>query len=81
MTTGRRREDRVVAFVIGLCVVGSLAAAGLWDVYAITQEPQRETVSAVLRTWATRFPPAATAVGILIGHLFWPATTVPKGEQ
>lgn len=76
---GRRAGDKMVATVIGFVIVGALALAGLWDVYAICAEPQRETVSAVLRQWSRAFPPAAVAVGILIGHLFWPATSISPG--
>jgi hypothetical protein len=66
------------ALVIGVILLAVLAGAGLYDLYVSVTGYQRPTVSEVIRDWGTRFPPLLIAVGILIGHLFWPGVRPPK---
>lgn len=58
--------------IIGIVLVGTLAIAGVWDVWVIVGADERLTVSEVLRGWFTAFPPLALAAGVLLGHLVWP---------
>lgn len=60
-------------------IAGSLLAvcfgAGVWDVVAIAKG-SRETVSSVLHEWSLLYPVLPLAVGLLLGHIFWPNSPV-----
>jgi hypothetical protein len=47
-------------------------AAGVWDVIAGNKWGSTATISSVIYNWATRFPILPLAVGLVLGHLFWP---------
>ena len=61
-----------MSVTLGLCVVGILFMAGSWDVYLWVSKSQGSTVSHVIGQWGQEFPPALIALGVLLGHLFWP---------
>ena len=61
-----------ISLWLGVAIVLSLALAGVWDVWIIYRGQDELTVSYILRSWFARFPPAAVALGVLIGHLVWP---------
>lgn len=43
-----------------------------WDIYAAFSKEQGDTISSLVLAWSSRKPIIALAVGIIIGHLFWP---------
>jgi hypothetical protein len=61
-----------VKYVVAWAVVGTMAAAGAWDVYALYALTAADTVSAAVRQWAEELPVVPLLVGIILGHLFFP---------
>lgn len=62
----------IMSTTLGLAVVGILVGAGAWDVYLWVSRSPGQTVSHVIGQWGAEFPPALIALGVLLGHLFWP---------
>ena len=58
--------------LLALVLLGTIAAAGAWDVYAAFALDYHSTVSHIFQTWSIQFPILPLAVGTLLGHLFWP---------
>ena len=58
--------------IIAVSLVAILALAGIWDIIAVSSGGRIATVSSVLSQWARELPIFSVAVGVLIGHLFWP---------
>lgn len=56
---------------VAVVLIVVLAVAGVVDVVALATD--RPTVSGVISGWSKAFPMLAVSVGVLIGHLFWPA--------
>ena len=55
-----------------LFLIIALVIVGLWDLYAGWWTPPQSSVSAVIQEWSRRYPALPLAIGILLGHLFWP---------
>ena len=55
-------------------------AVGVYDVYATYLANGGETVSDVLGRWGSSFPVLPLALGLVLGHIFWPRhpDTPPK---
>lgn len=54
-----------------LCAVTLLLI--LWDVYVKVEDKSGDsTISWIMRCAATRWPIIACAVGVVIGHFWWP---------
>lgn len=66
MTATTMPELLAIALLI---VLGAIAT---WDIYAAFGPGWEYTVSALLGSWAARYPMLPFAAGILAGHLFWP---------
>ena len=58
--------------ILAVWIIISLVLAGIWDIAVTFYAIQQETVSRTFLTWSQSFPPLLLALGILIGHLFWP---------
>lgn len=58
--------------ILAIALVAILAMAGLWDIYAKARGDGFASVSSVISSWGKQFPIFAVAIGVLIGHLFWP---------
>ena len=58
---------------IAVAIVVALGLAGIWDIIALSSGGKMATVSSVLTGWARDLPIFAVSIGVLIGHLFWPA--------
>jgi formate-dependent nitrite reductase membrane component NrfD len=58
--------------IIAVAVLAALLSAALWDIYAYASAANVRTVSSVLGGWARQFPIFAVAIGVILGHLFWP---------
>lgn len=59
---------------ITICIlIGSATALVAWDIYIVTSRPREDTISEILLDWARRVSFLPYAVGVVIGHLFWPA--------
>lgn len=59
-------------FILSLLFLGIVFAVWLFDIFAGLNERPQDTVSAVLFDWSRDFPILPLAVGVLLGHLFWP---------
>lgn len=46
--------------------------AGVWDIWVTASGTPEETVSAVLHQWSLAYPVLPLALGIILGHIFWP---------
>lgn len=44
----------------------------LWDVYCAAKGDYLYTVSATFQEWAQDYPMLPLAIGVVIGHVFWP---------
>lgn len=64
---------------LALSLLVILFAAGCFDVWAMSRYDGHYTISSMLQGWAAHYPILPLSVGLLLGHLFWPAgpTTVP----
>lgn len=60
-------------FGLSLLLLGVLASVWLFDLYAGVHQEPAQTVSATLLEWSRRWPMLPFAIGVLIGHLFWPS--------
>lgn len=58
--------------LLAFSLLVALFVSGAWDVYAYGYLSPAATVSSVVHGWSREFPILSVAVGILIGHLFWP---------
>lgn len=43
-----------------------------WDIWAVASDKPELTVSHLIQRWAIENPVLPVAIGIVIGHLFWP---------
>jgi hypothetical protein len=64
-----------IAILISV-VVGLVA----WDIYAYVATGPSATISRVALDFAGRHPVFILAVGVLLGHLFWPQTKKVKSD-
>lgn len=59
--------------ILALALIAILAAVAVWDVYCAAIGQPENTVSATVQSWARDHVMLGVAVGIVIGHIFWPA--------
>jgi hypothetical protein len=58
--------------VITKLILGATALALIgWDIWVFVRPPSGDTLSEVIRRWATEHPVLPFAFGVLMGHLFW----------
>lgn len=57
----------LAALFIAVCL-----AVSVWDLVALANGRREDTVSEILAGWVREFPILAVAIGVVIGHLFWP---------
>lgn len=62
----------VTSLILALTAVVLLAIIGAWDVWVAFGPSEGRTVSSIIYAWGQQFPPLVLAVGLLLGHLFWP---------
>ena len=62
------------AVVLAYLFLAIGAGIGAWDVWAIFGGNGLRTVSSYVITWSETYPVLPLAVGVLVGHLFWPAS-------
>lgn len=55
----------------------ALVAVIGWDLYVFLTPPDGDTISELLATWAPKWPSLPFAAGVVVGHLFWPVTSIP----
>jgi len=59
--------------IVLACLLGmNLVVSGVWDVYAHFFLPAGNTVSDAIWTAVHDYPSTGIAIGVLIGHLFFP---------
>lgn len=56
----------------GWSLVATAAGLIAWDIFVATTEEKGDTISEVLLLQAKKRPIIATAIGCILGHLFWP---------
>jgi hypothetical protein len=49
-----------------------LLSVQVWDVVAVLCYGREATISNVLQGWSRQYPILTLAIGIVLGHLFWP---------
>lgn len=52
------------------------AFCGLWDVIAVSKGNINDTVSRTLQDWSLMYPVLPLALGVVLGHIFWPVSPV-----
>ncbi len=66
-------EDlRWVRVVLAVSIHVVIIACAAWDLLAIGFQRDEYTVSSLIQRWAIENPVLPLAVGVLMGHLFWP---------
>lgn len=55
----------------GLLLVVALAI-GAWDIYVTARGETDATVSRTLWDWGRLYPILPLAIGVILGHCFWP---------
>jgi hypothetical protein len=58
----------LTGWIIGVCFV----ALVLYDVVIYFERTPDDTITHLIRDWGERHPSVPTAVGVLVGHWFWP---------
>lgn len=61
-----------VQLVLAMAILANLIFVFVWDIYCWFQMPPGYSVSYIFYKWAKEFPLLPIAVGILLGHLFFP---------
>jgi len=61
-------------------VLGAVLAIVLYDIAAYSLWGVSATVSRVTLGWASGLPIISLAIGVVIGHLFWPQPAPNKKE-
>jgi len=64
---------KVLLSVLFLSVI---CGVWLWDAYCTMRGDYRSQVSQVLLEWSVRWPIIPFAIGVVVGHLFWPQRLV-----
>lgn len=59
-------------YILALCLLTMMMIVGMWDIYAYATNDPEGTVSNIIGTWGEQFPMLSVAIGVLVGHLFWP---------
>jgi hypothetical protein len=63
--------------VMAWWLVLQLALIGIWDVYCYLADVPTATVTAVVQGWVKDIPMLAIAIGVILGHLFFPTRPPP----
>ena len=61
-----------------IIVLGLVVAVVVYDIVAYSVWGVGATVSRVTLGWASGLPIIALAIGVVIGHLFWPQKEIEK---
>lgn len=61
---------------ISILIAAALLLIG-WDVYVAANKDSGDTISEVL-LWVSKHPVLPFALGVVMGHLFWPQYREPK---
>lgn len=56
------------SWVIGATIIVLI----LWDYLAYKTDKRGDTISEIMLRWSYRSPAIAFAIGVVMGHLFWP---------
>lgn len=59
--------------ILALAFIVILFAVAVWDLYCAAIDRPNETVSFALQSWGREWPVLPLAIGLVIGHVFWPA--------
>lgn len=63
-------------YFLAIALLVIMMLSGIWDVYAIAVNHPLDTVSRVLQDWSLKYPVLPMALGIILGHIFWPQNSV-----
>ena len=58
--------------VVGAALLVMLAVVAGWDMWQSAQGHSERTASQIIGDWSARWPLLPLAIGLIIGHLFWP---------
>lgn len=59
-------------YLLAVAILVVLLLAAVWDIAAGYRGQAAETVSSVLQAWSIAWPVLPLAVGVILGHVFWP---------
>lgn len=58
--------------VLALLLLLAVFLSGVWDLIVVAKGHPEDTVSVTLHQWSLLYPILPLAVGIIVGHIFWP---------
>jgi len=61
-----------VTSTLAIALIATIATCGVFDVWCLYTGRPEDLMSSVLGRWSRQFPILPLAVGIALGHLFWP---------
>jgi hypothetical protein len=59
---------------VALLFMAVFVIVGAMDLLTVYRTNDTETVSSVLANWSQCFPILPFAVGVIVGHIFWPVS-------
>ena len=66
------QQVRAVSWIAIYVILAALLAVGAVDLFLVRRGDGNPTVSSTIWDLAKQYPIIVLAVGILLGHLFWP---------
>lgn len=54
-------------------LLAGLVAIGVFDLIALFSRGEILSISSVIRGWASEYPIVSVAIGVIVGHLFFPS--------
>ena len=51
-----------------------------WEIYTLVNETEGDTISTTMWWLAKEYPIFSFAIGVLIGHFFWPNNDKPSND-
>ena len=76
---GKWHAPSATKAAIGLGAVAVLLVG--FDVWLATRNPPDATISRSIADWSLDHPIVPFAVGVVLGHIFWPQPYTPRGSE
>jgi len=70
-------DTQAPGFWLAIILLVILAVIGGYELYALFQLPGDQTVTYFIRAWSQQIPLLPLAIGIVLGHLFFPVRIHP----
>lgn len=69
-------QVQIVSAVLGAVLLTAMGLCGIADIWLGYRYGWPATISATIQRWSVAWPILPLSVGLLMGHLFWPTSTV-----